>query len=132
MIFLHEGFYHLHVNELHQVDFHLRPSGVPAKPEIDGPTKPAIEGDHITLTCMTQGSKPAADLRWFRNEKEVKGESQQTKTKKPDKMLQVSTSRFFLMEKIWTVSPGPDCGTTHSLLSGRGFKKKKSRITPTR
>lgn len=103
MIILHEGFCHLHVNELHQADFHLRPSGVPAKPEIDGPTKPAIEGDHITLTCMTQGSKPAADLRWFRNEKEVKGESQQTKTKKPDRMLQ-----------IWTVSPGPDCGTRHA------------------
>uniref|UniRef100_A0AAQ4QZ65 Ig-like domain-containing protein n=1 Tax=Gasterosteus aculeatus aculeatus TaxID=481459 RepID=A0AAQ4QZ65_GASAC len=47
--------------------------GVPEKPEIDGLTKPALEGDDITLTCMTQGSKPAADLRWFRNEKEVKG-----------------------------------------------------------
>lgn len=44
-------------------------------PEIDGLTKPAIEGDHITLTCMTQGSKPAADLRWFRNEKEIKGKN---------------------------------------------------------
>lgn len=48
-------------------------TGVPEKPEIDGLTKPAKEGDHITLTCITQGSKPAADLRWFRNEKEVKG-----------------------------------------------------------
>ncbi|KAG7280186.1 hypothetical protein CRUP_037547 [Coryphaenoides rupestris] len=32
-----------------------------------------LEGDQITLTCITQGSKPAADLRWFRNEKEIKG-----------------------------------------------------------
>ncbi|TKS82944.1 Cell adhesion molecule 2 [Collichthys lucidus] len=47
--------------------------GVPEKPEINGLTKPAMEGDHITLTCITQGSKPAADLRWFRNEKEIKG-----------------------------------------------------------
>ncbi|XP_061754567.1 cell adhesion molecule 2a isoform X2 [Nerophis ophidion] len=47
--------------------------GVPEKPEIDGLTKPAMEGDDITLTCMTHGSKPAANLRWFRNEKEVKG-----------------------------------------------------------
>uniref|UniRef100_A0A3P8XZF5 Ig-like domain-containing protein n=1 Tax=Esox lucius TaxID=8010 RepID=A0A3P8XZF5_ESOLU len=47
--------------------------GVPEKPEIDGLTKPALEGDEITLTCMTHGSKPAADLRWFRNEKEIKG-----------------------------------------------------------
>ncbi|XP_067254083.1 cell adhesion molecule 2a [Chanodichthys erythropterus] len=46
--------------------------GVPKKPEINGLTKPAIEGDHITLTCVTSGSKPAADVRWFRNEKEIK------------------------------------------------------------
>lgn len=49
--------------------------GVPEKPEINGLKKPAVEGDYITLTCITQGSKPAADLRWFRDEKEVKGES---------------------------------------------------------
>lgn len=47
--------------------------GVPEKPEIDGLVKPALEGDQITLTCITQGSRPAADLRWFRNEKEIKG-----------------------------------------------------------
>ncbi|XP_077447681.1 cell adhesion molecule 2-like isoform X3 [Stigmatopora argus] len=47
--------------------------GVPEKPKIEGLMKPAVEGDQITLTCLTRGSKPAADLRWFRNEKEVKG-----------------------------------------------------------
>ncbi|XP_035241847.1 cell adhesion molecule 2-like isoform X1 [Anguilla anguilla] len=47
--------------------------GVPEKPEIAGFTKPAAEGDEITLTCVTSGSKPAADIRWFRNEKEVQG-----------------------------------------------------------
>ncbi|KAJ8412540.1 hypothetical protein AAFF_G00128760 [Aldrovandia affinis] len=47
--------------------------GVPEKPEIDGLPKPAVEGDEITLTCVTYGSKPAADIRWFRNEKEIKG-----------------------------------------------------------
>ncbi|XP_015197502.1 cell adhesion molecule 2 isoform X2 [Lepisosteus oculatus] len=47
--------------------------GVPEKPQIGGFTKPAMEGDQITLTCMTSGSKPAADIRWFRNEKEIKG-----------------------------------------------------------
>ncbi|TWW74673.1 Cell adhesion molecule 2 [Takifugu flavidus] len=46
--------------------------GVPEKPQINGLLNPALEGDHITLTCITQGSKPAADLRWFRNEKEIK------------------------------------------------------------
>ncbi|XP_061072261.1 cell adhesion molecule 2-like isoform X1 [Conger conger] len=47
--------------------------GVPEKPEIAGITKPAKEGEEITLTCVTSGSKPAADIRWFRNEKEVQG-----------------------------------------------------------
>ncbi|KAJ8266658.1 hypothetical protein GJAV_G00133140, partial [Gymnothorax javanicus] len=47
--------------------------GVPEKPEIDGLPRPAVEGDHITLTCVTYGSKPAADIRWFRNAEEVKG-----------------------------------------------------------
>lgn len=61
------------VNLFHRGDFLFHPSGVPEKPEINGLTKPAMEGDHITLTCITQGSKPAADLRWFRNEKEIKG-----------------------------------------------------------
>lgn len=49
-------------------------SGAPGRPEITGFTKPAMEGDVITLTCTTMGSKPAANIRWFRNDKEVQGE----------------------------------------------------------
>ena len=48
-------------------------AGVPGRPEITGFTKPAMEGDVITLTCTTSGSKPAANIRWFRNDKEVQG-----------------------------------------------------------
>lgn len=48
-------------------------TGVPARPEITGITKPATEGDMITLTCMTTGSKPAARIQWLRNDKEVQG-----------------------------------------------------------
>lgn len=33
-----------------------------------------MEGDPISLTCTTLGSKPAARIRWFRNDKEVQGE----------------------------------------------------------
>lgn len=47
--------------------------GVPARPEIKGITKPATEGDVITLTCTTTGSKPAARIQWLRNDKEVQG-----------------------------------------------------------
>ena len=27
----------------------------------------------MQLTCKTSGSKPAADIRWFKNDKEIKG-----------------------------------------------------------
>lgn len=49
-------------------------TGVPTRPEITGITKPATEGDMITLTCTTTGSKPAARIQWLRNDKEVHGE----------------------------------------------------------
>lgn len=49
-------------------------TGVPARPEITGFTKPATEGDTIALTCVTTGSKPAARIQWLRNDKEVQGE----------------------------------------------------------
>lgn len=48
-------------------------TGVPGQPEITGFAKPAMEGDIITLTCMTTGSKPAARIQWLRNDKEVQG-----------------------------------------------------------
>lgn len=73
--------------------------GVPEKPEINGLTKPAMEGDHITLTCITQGSKPAADLRWFRNEKEVKGTS--------CLHLYLNSSRL-LLHRCWMITAQPD------------------------
>ncbi|KAL0972642.1 hypothetical protein UPYG_G00192290 [Umbra pygmaea] len=47
--------------------------GVPERPEITGFTKPAMEGDEVSLTCITSGSKPAAQIHWFRNDKEVQG-----------------------------------------------------------
>ncbi|KAF3847459.1 hypothetical protein F7725_020487 [Dissostichus mawsoni] len=56
--------------------------GVPSRPEITGFTKPAMEGDIITLTCSTLGSKPAANIRWFRNDKEVQGSKELNATGK--------------------------------------------------
>lgn len=58
---------------LHNIDLFSCPVGVPERPEITGFTKPAMEGDLITLTCTTSGSKPAAHIQWFRNDKEVQG-----------------------------------------------------------
>ncbi|XP_008105883.1 cell adhesion molecule 2 isoform X3 [Anolis carolinensis] len=46
--------------------------GVPESPQITGFVSPVMEGDRMELTCKTSGSKPAADIRWFKNDKEVK------------------------------------------------------------
>ncbi|XP_061483943.1 cell adhesion molecule 2 isoform X1 [Rhineura floridana] len=46
--------------------------GVPETPQITGFISPVMEGDRMELTCKTSGSKPAADIRWFKNDKEVK------------------------------------------------------------
>ncbi|XP_038622033.1 cell adhesion molecule 2 isoform X3 [Tachyglossus aculeatus] len=46
--------------------------GVPEKPQISGFTSPVMEGEMMQLTCKTSGSKPAADIKWFKNEKEIK------------------------------------------------------------
>ncbi|XP_020501973.1 cell adhesion molecule 2 isoform X2 [Labrus bergylta] len=63
--------------------------GVPGRPEITGFTKPAMEGDLITLTCTTSGSKPAANIKWYRNDKEVQGT---TKTNATGKSFTVRSS----------------------------------------
>ncbi|XP_069492551.1 cell adhesion molecule 2 isoform X2 [Ambystoma mexicanum] len=46
--------------------------GVPAQPQISGFKSPILEGDLIQLTCRTNGSKPAAELRWFKNDQEIR------------------------------------------------------------
>ncbi|XP_053162307.1 cell adhesion molecule 2 isoform X1 [Hemicordylus capensis] len=46
--------------------------GVPETPQISGFSSPVMEGERMELTCKTSGSKPAADIRWFKNDKEVK------------------------------------------------------------
>ncbi|XP_077336236.1 cell adhesion molecule 2 isoform X2 [Lithobates pipiens] len=47
--------------------------GVPEKPHISGFTSPVMEGEIIQLTCKTSGSKPAADIRWFKGDQEITG-----------------------------------------------------------
>ncbi|XP_063058816.1 cell adhesion molecule 2-like [Engraulis encrasicolus] len=44
---------------------------VPDEPQILGLNKPVMEGDEVTMTCESSGSKPAADIRWFRNGQEI-------------------------------------------------------------
>ncbi|KAM3874659.1 cell adhesion molecule 2b [Diretmus argenteus] len=70
--------------------------GMPLRPEITGSTKPTMEGDMITLTCTTSGSKPAANIRWFRNDKEVQGTKEVNAT---GKSFTVKSSLQFLVDR---------------------------------
>ncbi|XP_008302265.1 cell adhesion molecule 3-like, partial [Stegastes partitus] len=45
--------------------------GVPGKPQISGFENAVPEGDKVTLTCTSTGSKPPARLRWYRGEQEL-------------------------------------------------------------
>ncbi|GCB79242.1 hypothetical protein scyTo_0017861, partial [Scyliorhinus torazame] len=48
--------------------------GVPQTPVISGFKGPVNEGVLVELTCTTIGSKPAANIRWFKGDKEIRGE----------------------------------------------------------
>uniref|UniRef100_A0A8C6YYV4 Cell adhesion molecule 3 n=1 Tax=Nothoprocta perdicaria TaxID=30464 RepID=A0A8C6YYV4_NOTPE len=47
--------------------------GVPQKPQIFGHEQPIDEEKVARLTCRSSGSKPAAQLRWRKGNKELKG-----------------------------------------------------------
>lgn len=47
--------------------------GVPGKPQIAGFEDAVPEGDKVTLTCSSSGSKPPAKLRWYRGDQELEG-----------------------------------------------------------
>uniref|UniRef100_A0A8D0BVG0 Cell adhesion molecule 3 n=1 Tax=Salvator merianae TaxID=96440 RepID=A0A8D0BVG0_SALMN len=49
--------------------------GIPQKPQITGYMAPLKEGDVAQLTCVSSGSKPAAELRWHKGDKALAGES---------------------------------------------------------
>ncbi|XP_061683423.1 cell adhesion molecule 2b isoform X1 [Syngnathoides biaculeatus] len=70
--------------------------GVPERPEITGFTSPALEGEVITLTCTTSGSKPAAHIRWFRNDKEVQGTAEVSAS---GKSFTVTSSLHFQVDR---------------------------------
>ncbi|KAM3615724.1 uncharacterized protein V6R79_006764 [Siganus canaliculatus] len=87
--------------------------GVPGRPEITGFTKPAMEGDLITLTCTTSGSKPAAHIRWFRNDQEVQGATNVNATGKSftvKSSLQIDVDR-------WDDGVAYTCSVEHVSLS---------------
>ncbi|XP_067399040.1 cell adhesion molecule 3 isoform X1 [Emydura macquarii macquarii] len=49
--------------------------GIPQNPQISGYNLPIRETDMARLTCRSSGSKPAAQLRWKKGNKELQGEA---------------------------------------------------------
>ncbi|XP_032304296.1 cell adhesion molecule 2 isoform X3 [Coturnix japonica] len=73
--------------------------GVPEKPQITGFTSPVMEGERMQLTCKTSGSKPAADIRWFKNDKEVKDVKYLKEEDANRKTFTVSSTMDFLADR---------------------------------
>uniref|UniRef100_A0A8C5IL68 Cell adhesion molecule 2 n=1 Tax=Junco hyemalis TaxID=40217 RepID=A0A8C5IL68_JUNHY len=73
--------------------------GVPEKPQITGFTSPVMEGERMQLTCKTSGSKPAADIRWFKNDKEVKDVKYVKEEDSARKTFTVSSTLDFLADR---------------------------------
>uniref|UniRef100_A0A3Q3BEZ8 Cell adhesion molecule 3 n=1 Tax=Kryptolebias marmoratus TaxID=37003 RepID=A0A3Q3BEZ8_KRYMA len=47
--------------------------GVPGNPHISGFENPVRDGETVTLTCTSTGSKPPAKLRWYKGTEQVEG-----------------------------------------------------------
>ncbi|XP_062906279.1 cell adhesion molecule 2b isoform X2 [Mobula hypostoma] len=67
--------------------------GVPQTPVISGFKGPVNEGDLVELTCTTTGSKPAAHIRWFKDDTEIEDVPS---TKEPDSKGKTFTVRSTL------------------------------------
>ncbi|XP_030607460.1 cell adhesion molecule 3 [Archocentrus centrarchus] len=51
----------------------LKKRGVPGKPQISGFEHAVKEGEKVTLTCTSTGSKPPAKLRWYKGDQLLEG-----------------------------------------------------------
>ncbi|XP_054869983.1 cell adhesion molecule 3 isoform X1 [Amphiprion ocellaris] len=90
--------------------------GVPGKPQISGFENAVPEGDKVTLTCTSTGSKPPARLRWYRGDEELEGRPNVVEPVPDDPTYNVSS------ELTLTVSSSDDnafitCAVDHPSLA---------------
>ncbi|NXN17621.1 CADM3 protein, partial [Indicator maculatus] len=72
---------------------------VPQKPQIFGHEQPIDEEKMARLTCRSSGSKPAAQLRWRKGNKELKDEGTQVEEDANGKTFTVSSRVEFRVTK---------------------------------
>ncbi|XP_075048389.1 cell adhesion molecule 3-like isoform X5 [Mixophyes fleayi] len=57
--------------------------GVPQEPQITGYERPVNENENADLRCKTSGSKPAANIKWYKGPEELEG-ARNSETKDPN------------------------------------------------
>ncbi|XP_068109377.1 cell adhesion molecule 3 isoform X2 [Hyperolius riggenbachi] len=73
--------------------------GVPQEPKITGYERPFNENENAVLRCTTSGSKPAANIKWYKGAEELEG-AQNSETKDPNgKTFTVVSLINFLVTK---------------------------------
>nr|XP_038023842.1 cell adhesion molecule 3 isoform X2 [Anas platyrhynchos] len=73
--------------------------GIPQKPQIFGHEQPIDEEKMARLTCRSSGSKPAAQLRWKKGNKELKAEGTEVVEDPNGKTFTVSSRVEFRVTK---------------------------------
>ncbi|POI31367.1 hypothetical protein CIB84_004883 [Bambusicola thoracicus] len=73
--------------------------GIPQKPQIFGHEQPIDEEKMARLTCRSSGSKPAAQLRWKKGNKELKAEGTEVVEDSNGKTFTVSSRVEFRVTK---------------------------------
>ncbi|OXB55811.1 hypothetical protein ASZ78_007129 [Callipepla squamata] len=73
--------------------------GIPQKPQIFGHEQPIDEEKIARLTCRSSGSKPAAQLRWKKGNKELKAEGTEVLEDSNGKTFTVSSRVEFRVTK---------------------------------
>ncbi|XP_052561433.1 cell adhesion molecule 3 isoform X1 [Tympanuchus pallidicinctus] len=73
--------------------------GIPQKPQIFGHEQPIDEEKIARLTCRSSGSKPAAQLRWKKGNKELKAEGTEVVEDSNGKTFTVSSRVEFRVTK---------------------------------
>ncbi|XP_029686928.1 cell adhesion molecule 3 isoform X2 [Takifugu rubripes] len=65
--------------------------GVPSKPHLSGFENPVMEGGSVTLFCSSTGSKPPAQLRWYREDQELPGGQEKVESDPDNPTYKVSS-----------------------------------------
>nr|XP_003230577.2 PREDICTED: cell adhesion molecule 3 [Anolis carolinensis] len=73
--------------------------GIPQKPQIFGYSAPLREGDLAQMTCISSGSKPAAELRWHKGGRALASEPSEVEEDSNGKTFTVTSRVEFAVGK---------------------------------